>query len=450
VTSYKLEISAKSTFSPVSYTFATYYTGLAPKVAIAPGIWYWRVRGVDAAGHLGAPSTTRRLVQTIGVPELEGPAAGLLVGAPTFSWKLTEGAVAYKVELSSMSGFRSVAKSYATSGLAYTPTAKIADGNWYWRVRGVDANGKLGLPSTVRMMTLAAPATSATAPTALTPGDATTITGDPAFTWSPATGAATYRLLVSTSATLSPAMETINTAYAAYAPAAPSGKPAYPDGTYWWRVEARSQTGAVIGTGGAASFTVARAVPLTAPDDAATVPIPVLSWEQVPGARQYRVVVSESATLTPAFDSMITTNLAYIPNLTSLQYAYPAGTYYWTVEARSSSGAALATSAARSFTVAPVVGALAPADGATSAGQPRFAWQPVEGAKTYRILISSSATFDPVYASVTTDFTQYVPYAPSGPATYPIGTYYWRAEARNARGSMLAATPARSFTISTP
>jgi hypothetical protein len=450
VASYQVDVSAKPTFTPVAYTFKTYMTKLAPRVAIAPGNWYWRVRGVDADGHLGTASATGKFIQAIGIPELVGPNAGQRVSAPTFSWKLTEGAVSYKLELASSSAFTSVKKTYATSGLSYTPTAALANGTWYWRVRGVNAAGKVGAPSVVRKMTLATVAATGTVPTGTAPGDGATITGDPAFTWTPVAGATRYLVRVSTSPTLSPAMENVTTVYPAYSPATPSGKPAYANGTYYWRVEARSRTNAVIGTGEPASFTVAREPTLLEPGDGATVAVPSFSWEQAAGAKQYRVVVSKDATFVTAFDSSLTADTTYVPELGSLMYAYPAGTYYWEVEVRSATGAVLATSPARSFTVEPVVGAVSPDDGATLGSQPVFRWQPVEGAKSYRVVLSESPTFVPGYATIVTDFTAYAPFAPSGPASYPIGTYYWRVEAVAAKGGVIASTTARSFSISAP
>ncbi len=450
VASYRLEISAKATFTPVSYTYNTYYTDLAPKVAIAPGNWHWRVRSVDADGHLGPPSAVRKFTQAIGVPELVGPSSGAQVGAPSFSWKLTEGAVSYKVELSSNSAFKSISKTYAANGLSYTPNTALANGTWYWRVRGVSAGAKVGPPSVVRRIVLGPVTATGTEPAPITPGDGAALSGDPAFTWTPVVGATRYLLRVSTSPTLSPAMENVTTVYPAYSPATPAGKPAYADGTYYWRVEARSKTGAVLGTGEAVSFTVARPVALLEPVEAATIPTPMFSWEQTTGAKQYRVIVSENATFTPTFDSMLTANTSYVPEVGSLRYVYPAGTYYWRVEARSAVGVVLATSEARSFTVEPVIGEVAPDDGAAFADEPLFWWDPMEGAKTYRLVLSTSPTFDPVFATIATDFTRYVASAPSGPSTYPDGTYYWRVEGRTVQGDTLATTTVRSFVLDAP
>jgi hypothetical protein len=132
------------------------------------------------------------------------------------------------------------------------------------------------------------------------------------------------------------------------------------------------------------------------------------------------------------------------------QTAYANGTYYWKVEARDGSGHVIATSEARSFTKQMTLPLIGPADGATLTTDPTFQWTRVVGAHDYRLIVSKYATFSSVYDSVYPDYVSFTPYrgtpAAGWQTAYANGTYYWKVEARDHGGNVIATSEARSFT----
>ena len=59
----------------------------------------------------------------------------------------------------------------------------------------------------------------------------------------------------------------------------------------------------------------------------------------------------------------------------------------------------------------------------------------------------TSPSFSTTYDSLSSDYTTYTPYSPAGRATYAIGTYYWKVEARTSVGTAITTSDARTFTI---
>ena len=117
------------------------------------------------------------------------------------------------------------------------------------------------------------------------------------------------------------------------------------------------------------------------------------------------------------------------------------------MEARTSDGTVIATSAARSLTKQEPLPLIAPTNGAALPSTPTFEWSPVVGAHHYRLVVSTDPDFNPSYESVITDYARYTPYSPAGKASYANGAYYWKVEARTSDGTVITTSEARSFTI---
>jgi hypothetical protein len=446
---YKVELSASSTFVPMEATYTTYNTRTTPVHTIPHGTYYWRVSGVDADGHVGTPSTSRTFTKGIYAPVLVSPGVNASVTVPTLEWGAADGAAYYQVELSTSETFVPVVATYTTYNLRITPVAALALDTYYWRVSGVDAGGHVGDNNWRRLNLIAPPAATDNTPQLITPAHAETIVTDPTFTWSRVIGADHYRLVVSIHPDFSTTYDGVTTHYNSYTPAVATSPDAYPNGTYYWRVEARTSGGTVIATSAARSFTKQEPLPLIAPADGATglSVDPTFQWSQIVGADQYRLIVSIHPNFSTTYSGVTTDYNSYTPDVATSPDAYPNGTYYWKVEARTKGGTVIATSAARSFTKQELLPLVAPADGAALASNPTFQWSQIVGANHYRLVVSTHPTFSTIYDGVNTDYCQYTPYSPAGKASYANGVYYWKVEARTSGGTPVTTSTARTFAI---
>ena len=239
-TYYEVEVSTSPTFVPVEATYITYNTVTTPVDTLAHGLHYWRVSGVDAGGHVGTPSAGRSFTKGIDAPVLVSPDVNATVTVPTLEWAAVDGAAYYKVELSTSPTFVPVDATYITYNLRLTPVDALALNTYYWRVSGVDAGGHVGNNNWRRLTLIAPPAATDPAPQLLTPSDGETIAADPSFSWSRMIGADHYRLVVSIHADFHTTYSSVTTDYNSYTPAVATSPDAYPNGTYYWRVEARN------------------------------------------------------------------------------------------------------------------------------------------------------------------------------------------------------------------
>jgi hypothetical protein len=448
-TYYRLELSTSPTFVAVEASFDTYNTRLTPVSTITHGLHYWRVSGVDADGHVGTPSASWSFTKTIEGPVLVSPGVNATIDTPTLEWQAVDGAAYYKVELSTSSTFVPVDLTLTTYNLRITPVTALALNTYYWRVSGVDADGNVGGNNWRKFTLVAPPGAIDPLPILLNPTDAQTITTDPTYQWSRVVGADHYDLTVSTSPSFSTTYSSVLTDYNSYTPAISTSPDAYPNGTYYWRVEAKTSGGTTIATSAAFSFTKQELLLLIAPVDAVTGLIvdPTYQWSQIVGAHHYDLTVSTSPSFNTTFSSVLTDYNSYTPAIASSPDAYPNGTYYWKVEAKTSGGTVIVTSEGRSFTKQAVLPLVAPADGVTGlATDPTYQWNWIVGAHHYDLTVSTSPSFNTTFSSVLTDYNSYTPAIASSPDAYPNGTYYWKVEAKTSGGTVIVTSVARSFT----
>ena len=454
---YKVELSTSPTFYTLDHTYTTYNTQLTPDAAIAHNTpWYWRVSGVDAENHVGTPSAGWTFDKHIPAPTLVSPADNDTIVEPILEWQVVEGAAYYKVELSTSPTFVPVDHTYTTYNTQLTPNVTIAHITyWYWRVSGVDADGHVGTPSAARTFTLnAPPAPSDSTPQLQTPAHGETIAADPNFSWTRVIDAADYHLIVSRASDFSSSYDYVYTDYASFTPytdGSSGQQNAYPNGTYYWKVEARNSGGTVIATSAARSFTKQMTLPLIAPADVATLTTdPTFEWTRVVGARDYHLIVSKEPDFSPSYDYVYTDYVSFTPytyGSSGQQNAYPNGTYYWKVEARGSSGTVIVTSAARRFTKQMTLPLIAPADVTTLTTDPIFQWTQVVGARDYHLVVSRDPDFSPSYDYVYTDYPTFTPYAAGQQTAYADGIYYWKVEARAHGGTVIVTSDGWTFTI---
>ncbi len=449
---YKVELSTVKSFVPVAQTYTTYNTSVTPVDSIPNILYYWRVSGVDADGHVGTPSSVWTFTKNTDAPVLISPDITADITTPTMSWAPVIGAASYKVELSANSDFLPILETYSTYNLSVTPVDLLPLAKYYWRVSSVDPGGNVG-GSYWRWFTLLAPSAAIDpVPLLLSPTPAQTITSDPTFSWTRVVGAADYRLKVYKDAELSVTHESILTDYASYTPYAAGTHDAYPNGTYYWYVEARNASLVVIATSSAQSFTKQEILPLVSPTNGAGLDIdPTFEWGQIVGAADYRLLVSTFSDFHSTYESILTESTSYRPYTPGDSDAYPNGTYYWKVEARNANLITIATSEARSLTKQEVQPLTSPTDGATGLlVDPTFRWEKIIGAKDYRLIVSTFSDFHSSYETILTEYTSYTPFTPGDTDAYPNGTYYWKVEARNASLITIATSTARSLTKQEP
>lgn len=176
-------------------------------VPSGPGIYQWRVRGIDAQGKPTPFGETATLTVQLAPPELRAPADGARVLAKldadptvTFAWTVPFGAGVVRFELASDDAFSQVLFSQELTGVEATlPIA--SRGRLFWRLTALDGDGHLSEPTKARGLTVEtlvapavptpiAPAAEAILP--LAPDDQ----GRVPFQWSAVDGARKYQVQV--------------------------------------------------------------------------------------------------------------------------------------------------------------------------------------------------------------------------------------------------------------
>jgi hypothetical protein len=283
---------------------------------------------------------------------------------------------------------------------------------------------------------LASPAAVALdAPTNPSPSGAQT--GIPTFSWDRVAGASTYDFQISTSDQFTSTLVSITTVQRQYVP-----KVQLPTATQlYWRV--RATGGGETWTTTAFSRNTVGAPTLIGPADAAELTQPdspvSLSWQPVAGAASYDVQYGTD----PNFvDQTTTTNVKTSSFVVPLQTP---GTYVWRVRGVLATGVFTAWSggasplpAARSY----VVKGLANDSGIPPTSPPDdpnqaltdvvLDWEPIKGAKSYQIQISTDQLFpaNTIVNQVNTVYgTRYSP-----PQTLNNDQYFWRIRATDAAG----------------
>jgi hypothetical protein len=369
---------------------------------------------------------------------------GDVAGNPVLSWEAVPGASLYRVVVSTSATLSPAAFTVDTANLSATPPSELANGNYFWRVTAGDAAKAFGPWSqtwTFRKGTSAAP-------TGLAPADGTTFAypdETPVLQWSPMAGVKSYKLEVDDdSQFLTPVVKsstatTVNTSYAVTANLTL-------DKTYYWRVWGVTAGGQETAKTDALSFMVTwpdSQPTLTAPADGATVSDVVLTWDPVPGAKEYLLEVSPNSDFTNnPTDSKTVLGTQYSPATT-----YANGGYFWRVSPKDTLGRIGSASVVRGFTRAPAAPS-SPTNLQASTTQLSFSWSPVPNAGVYEIQFDADGNFNSGAKACTVFHARYTAYErPSGqPAPTPLypnnpvqpaandcspgpGTWKWRVRA---------------------
>ncbi len=337
-------------------------------------------------------------------------------GRPTLKWKAVSGAAKYEV-------YRARSKSgdyikYATvTGTSYTNTSYIENGNTYYKVRALDANGTAGAWSSVVSVTYKQ---TLPAPTVTGGNDAQ---GRPTLKWNAVTGAAKYEVYRARSrsgeyikySTVTGTSYT-NTSYIE------SGS------TYYYKVRALDANGTAGAWSSIVSVTYKQTLPaptVTGGNDAQG--RPTLKWKAVTGAAKYEVYRARSKSGDYIKYSTVTgtsyTNISYIEN---------GNTYYYKVRALKSDGTAGAWSSIVAVTYQPKQTLSAPTvtGGNDAQGRPTLKWNAVSGAAKYEVYRARSKNGEYIkYSTVTgTSYTN-TSYIENG------NTYYYKVRALKSDGT---------------
>lgn len=467
-------VGVKTSTNNTSYTLANPQTN--------GSTFYWHVQGV-ADGVVSPWSDTRTYsVQWPSKPVLISPSNTTITDV-VFQWSPVAGAGSYDIEVSPNPDFaNNITIQENVTGTRFSPKATILNGSYFWRVRANDTKSppNLGDWSSQIEVTpgdfLPAQFTRAwnDRPTLLGPLDGDMAVDVPTLTWTPVPHASHYEIWLGSDANFTPNTYTVcytnQTSFTPYSwiPVTGQAAPFVPGGpcgidedtirvgaaTHWKvrGIDAYALTGGtpVLGLfSDPASFQLVHpeAVTVVAPADLETTSRPVLTWEPVTGVSRYRVTVVNNATGTNIGGSPFTT---YSTTLTPNGLASGA-TYTWYVQTYDDSGRSGLSphpSNHRRFTyqaATPVLTApslVAPVLGAADVLMPSMQWEPVIGAKTYKVYVGRAGSGSTALEGTTTStaFTDM-------DATKNVGTYEWFVDAYNENGAYLSSSTVETFEV---
>ncbi|MBZ0293089.1 MAG: hypothetical protein K8L99_11045 [Anaerolineae bacterium] len=230
-TSYQIQIDNNSDFSSPERDASPTTTTYTASPQLTDTLYYWRVRGISAAGS-GPWSDMRSFkidTQPPAVPVLRSPqnAQETTTNRPIFSWDAVTGATSYEMRL----GTNNPPQTLMASGDAtsYQPPSSLVAGHYYWQVRALDAAGNVSAWSTPFSLTITSPANEAPLPNYHTTSTVT-------LSWGALDGATAYEIQVDTQPSFANPLvySTIVEANALQVTTPP-----LTNGIYYWRVRAQ-------------------------------------------------------------------------------------------------------------------------------------------------------------------------------------------------------------------
>jgi ELWxxDGT repeat protein len=439
---YELQVDNNALFTSPEVQTLIQNDGIYIASGLLDGIYYWRVRAVNAYGYSGAWSPLYRSfsVDTIppGVPALVTPQDGVTFrGVPTYLWVGATGAVAHRAQVASIEdpGFTDPLETSPDLGYSsYEQQSKIV-GDFFWRVQSRDAAGNWGAWSKPRLVTLIPPV--AGKPNLINPLDKSASSQiTPNFQWNSVAYASAYQLQVSTNFLfINPLLDvTLDKNLTSLAPGVLA------DGFYYWRVRAINEQGEIGQWSAVFTHTIDTEPPLvpasTSPVNSARVSSgqPLFLWTSIGGVHHYILQVDDE----PDFSTPLIDVLPATANYsTPATQVLPQGHYYWRVKsvdfaANESSWGAVSTFD-YSIQSLPVNNAFLL--GATAT----LTWVPITGVSLYQIQIKKDAP------DFTSPFLDQEISGTSFSTSLNSGTYYWRIRPHSGGWS-----PAGNFTLTPP
>lgn len=363
----------------------------ATGTTLNPGesVLHWRVRAVSPNTRTIGPWSETRTVSRpwSATPEPISPIARQSVRDALLTWEPVLGAVRYQADVTPAPADWSSAATRRLSSVApsvlFRDLDNLAAGAYEWRVRGVDANGRLTdwSPAQAFNTVLSAP------PRLLAPADGSVHEHYFSLEWTPVERSSRYVVELSTDPGFGAGSISVGTTETRLVPALAEQPSVFlqPGATYFWRVRPIDDPGghAASPVSATRSFTwQPPAITLASPADGGALDVPAFSWERT-GAPSYRVTIR---TLDGQVVDVGETEAAGYVAQTWLA----PGSYRWRVEAITGGGIVINASDERTVTVTEIsASAQVPTptvpDGLSDWVVPPLTWTPVAGAAAYDV-----------------------------------------------------------------
>ncbi|MBQ5491751.1 MAG: FecR domain-containing protein [Treponema sp.] len=311
------------------------------------GTYYWQVTPYYTTNRIGLTNPSEvgsfRIVKSgaLSAPVLTVPATGAFVDkssakGATFSWRAEAEAARYRITISSRENLnapivqRETSENYITIPAA--STASFGDGQYYWAVTQIDAEGNESPRSDVRSFYAL---TGKVEQRTVFPPEGyqvwSPLLADMRFTWK-TNVQLTHKIQIARD------NQFANIVYEADESSTSHGGVSLSPGTYWWRITANEGTFASATTG--KQFVVVSELPAPAiiePDESHRAVVRpqkpyTFRWKEVEGADYYRVRVYDPTgedPEAPVIDENFITDTELSVNLSSL----PEKTYRWEIQA---------------------------------------------------------------------------------------------------------------------
>lgn len=297
---YRVQVSTSSSFADPIINQITYMNSYTPRDALRDGEYYWRAQAeVDKVW--GEYSEVRRFTKAWTeegrlAPQLITPDDGssIAIFAPnSFTWTRVSGAAYYNFEISGDESFGAITYSAETVTPQHTPSERLPNNDYFWRVTPIDNQGNNGDPSGTYEFTF----DWHNVPELIEPANGSEIPFIPQFSWTAVEAADTYFLELSTDPEFS-APQRYETHQTSWTPE----KNLANDQEYYWRVQALDNVGNSSPWSAVRQFQMRWnfQTDLLAPENNSSfLSYPIFQWSPIPGAERYQVQVDEST----SFDS---------------------------------------------------------------------------------------------------------------------------------------------------
>mgnify|MGYP005835586671 CR=1 FL=1 len=417
---YEVQISASIGFADPIVSKTTYALAFDPDKALADGTYYWRVRAGDNSSTAWGPYseiwsfTKDWSANGTLAPSLVSPPEGAMRAAflpDDFTWTPMPGAATYLFQIATDPAFSNIVYSATTLGVRHTPTKRLANNVYYWRVIPVDYRGQQGPASPTGSFEFRWDL----APQLIEPADDVELPFTPQFQWTAVESARQYELQISTQQDFS-SPSIYNTRNTSLTPTQELSN----DADYYWRVRATDAQGQQGPWSGVRRFRRAwHFAPnlLTPANNATRTTYPFFSWTPVPGAERYRVEIDESNSFNSPLigDEEVFNAPTYAhPNWQTLQID---ADYYWRVLAIDAQGNETPLSSVRTFRTSTEVAPnlvyplpyyapdpYLPVHGDRTLAWPAFVWDTAHQAFSFNFGTGDFAvTLPPAYYELTVD-----------------------------------------------
>lgn len=355
------------------------------------------------------------------------------VGMPNFAWEPVSGAERYNLQVSASAGFASLVLDVTTYATHHTPPNVLADGEYFWRVRG-SVGKEWGAFSETYSFIKEWSDGGKIVPQLLSPTNGATRSAFAAedFSWNPVPGAATYLIEISTDTTFSTVLYKTTTIKPHHTPANNLA-----NNSYFWRVTPIDSKGN-LGQPSATNtfvFNWSVAPQLLEPADNIDTPYtPTFTWTAVAGAKEYRLEVDTDQSFpSPAFCKCYNTDFTWEKNLANDQE------YFWRVKAIDSVGNSSPWSPTYRFRLKwnfrPQL--LSPRNNSIMQSAPVFSWTPIAGIERYQVQVDESTSFsnpifdEYIYNTTTASIVKF-----TDRTIFVERNYFWRVRGVDARNNV--------------